>query len=118
LVLGDTFSNEASIYFDYNFPIITEPAVTTVAALSNQDFDFESYFTLYPNPVKDALNFEVKNEIGVKSIQVYNTLGQIVLAVTNASTTRSIDVASLNAGVYFIKVVTDRGSANSKFIKE
>ncbi|HOD10498.1 MAG TPA: T9SS type A sorting domain-containing protein, partial [Flavobacterium sp.] len=101
LVLGDTFSNEASIYFDYNFPIITEPATTTVAALSNQDFDFGSYFTLYPNPAKDVLNFKVKNEIGVKSIQVYNTLGQIVLAVANASTTRSIDVASLNAGAYF-----------------
>ncbi|TDP57997.1 DUF7619 domain-containing protein [Flavobacterium dankookense] len=118
LVLGDTFSNEASIYFDYNFPIITEPAVTTIAALSNQDFDFGSYFTLYPNPAKEVLNFEVKNEIGVKSIQVYNSLGQIVMAVTNASTTRSIDVASLNAGAYFIKVTTDRGSANSKFIKE
>ncbi|TDP57994.1 DUF7619 domain-containing protein [Flavobacterium dankookense] len=118
LVLGDTFSNEASIYFDYNFPIITEPAVTTVAALSNQDFDFGSYFALYPNPTKDILNFEVKNEIGIKSIQVYNTLGQIVLVVTNASTTRSIDVASLNAGAYFIKVTTDKGSANSKFIKE
>ncbi|TDP57996.1 T9SS type A sorting domain-containing protein [Flavobacterium dankookense] len=118
LVLGNTFSNEASIYFDYNFPIITEPAVTTVAALSNQDFDFGSYFTLYPNPAKEVLNFEVKNEIGVKSIQVYNTLGQILLAVTNASTTRSIDVASLNAGAYFIKVGTDKGSTNSKFIKE
>ncbi|TDP57998.1 DUF7619 domain-containing protein [Flavobacterium dankookense] len=118
LVLGDTFSNEASIYFDYNFPIITEPAVTTVAALSNQDFDFGSYFTLYPNPAKEVLNFEVKNEIGVKSIQVYNTLGQILLAVTNASTTTSIDVANLTAGAYFIKVTTDRGSANSKFIKE
>jgi hypothetical protein len=118
LVLGNTFSNEASIYFDYNFPIITEPAVTTVAALSNQDFDFGSYFTLYPNPAKEVLNFEVKNEIGVKSIQVYNMLGQIVLAVTNASSTRSFDVASLNAGAYFIKVTTDKGSANSKFIKE
>ena len=40
------------------------------------------------------------------------------MAVTNASTTRSIDVASLNAGAYFVKVTTDRGSANSKFIKE
>lgn len=33
LVLGDTFSNTASIYFDYNYPIITDPAVTTVAII-------------------------------------------------------------------------------------
>lgn len=118
LVLGDTFSNEASIYFDYNFPIITEPATTTVAALSNQDFAFENYFTLYPNPAKEVLNFEVKNEIGVKSVEIYNTLGQIIMAFTNTSATRSIYVANLNAGAYFIKVTTDKGSANSKFIKE
>lgn len=42
----------------------------------------------------------------------------MVIAVTNASSNRSIDVVNLKAGAYFIKVVTDRGSANSKFIKE
>ncbi len=26
LVLGDTFSNSANIYFDYNFPIVTNTA--------------------------------------------------------------------------------------------
>ncbi|RTY86449.1 hypothetical protein EKL32_27650, partial [Flavobacterium sp. GSN2] len=31
LVLGNTFSNTASIYFDYNFPIVTNTATTTIA---------------------------------------------------------------------------------------
>lgn len=118
LVLGDTFSNEASIYFDFNFPIITEPAVTSIALLNNQDFDFSSYFTLYPNPAKEVVNLDEKNEIGVKSIEIYNTLGQMILVITNAETTRNIDVSSLKKGTYFIKVVTDRGSSNSKFIKQ
>ena len=98
LVLGDTFTNSASIYFDYNFPIVTEPAVTTVALLNTNDYDFGTYFTLYPNPAKDVLNFEVKNEIGVKSVSVYNTLGQIVMAITNVDNLKSIDVSSLTAG--------------------
>jgi hypothetical protein len=118
LVLGDTFSNSASIYFDYNFPIVTEPAVTTVALLNTNDFDFGTYFTLYPNPAKDVLNFEVKNEIGVKSVSVYNTLGQIVMAITNVDNLKSIDVSSLTAGSYFVKVYTDKGSSSSKFIKQ
>src|SRR5690606_30204937 len=75
LVLGDTFTNSANIYFDYNFPIVTDPASTTVAALNTDDFNFGSYFTVYPNPTKDILNFEIKKEIGVKSVSVYNTLG-------------------------------------------
>ena len=55
LVNGNTFSNTASIYFDYNFPIITNTATTTIQTLANEDFDFASYFTIYPNPVKDVL---------------------------------------------------------------
>jgi len=118
LVLGNTFTNSASIYFDYNFPIVTDPATTTVAALGNQDFDFATYFTLYPNPAKDILNLEIKNEIGVKSVSVYNTLGQIVIAITNVDNLKDIDVSSLTAGSYFVKVYTDKGNAVSKFIKQ
>ena len=118
LVLGNTFTNSASIYFDYNFPIVTDPAVTTVALLNTNDFDFGTYFTLYPNPAKDVLNFGVKNEIGVKSVSVYNTLGQIVMAITNVDNLKSIDVSGLTAGSYFVKVYTDKGSSSSKFIKQ
>jgi hypothetical protein len=118
LVLGDTFTNSASIYFDYNFPIITDPASTTVAELNTNDFNFGNYFTLFPNPVKDILNFEVKNEIGVKSISIYNTLGQIVMAITNVDNLKHIDVSSLTSGSYFLKVYSNKGSSSSKFIKQ
>ncbi len=118
LVLGNTFTNSASIYFDYNFPIVTDPATTTVAALDNQDFDFGTYFTLYPNPAKEILNFEIKNEIGVKSVSVYNTLGQIIIAITNVDDLKNIDVSGLTNGSYFVKVYTDKGNAVSKFIKQ
>lgn len=118
LVLGNTFSNSASIYFDYNFPIVTDPATTTVAALDNQDFDFGNYLTLYPNPTKDILHFKVMNKIEVKSIKLYNILGQILMTVTNASSKSSIDVSGLTAGSYFVEVYTDKGISRSKFIKQ
>jgi hypothetical protein len=118
LVLGNNFSNTANIYFDYNFPIVTNTATTTIATLSNQDFDFGSYFTVYPVPAKDVLHLNTKNEIGLKSLSIYNTLGQMVLAVTNPDNNATIDVANLKTGTYFIKVMTDRGTTNTKFIKE
>ena len=118
LVLGDTFSNSANIYFDYNFPITTNTVMTTVSALAAQDFDFGSYFSVYPNPAKDVLHLATKNEIGVKSVSIYNTLGQMVLVVTNPENNAAIDVANLKTGTYFIKVTTDKGTANTKFIKE
>lgn len=116
LVLGDTFTNNANIYFDYNFPITTNTYTTTVAALSTQDFDFGTYFTLYPNPANDVLNIQTKQDVAINSVEIYNQLGQIVMATTNV--VNFVDVANLATGTYFVKVNTEKGSANAKFVKE
>ncbi|MCG2611427.1 T9SS type A sorting domain-containing protein [Flavobacterium sp. SM15] len=118
LTNGDTFSNSASIYFDYNFPIVTNTAITTIQALSAQDFEFGSYFAVYPNPVNNVLNIETKKTIEISSINIYNTLGQLVLVIPSAQNVRKIDVSSLSAGNYFIKINSDKGTANTKFIKQ
>ena len=116
LVVGNTISNQANIYFDYNFPIITNTATSTFQALNNDAFVFENEFVLYPNPAKNLLHIEVKNEIEMSSISIYNMWGQVVLTTTNPSNT--IEVSNLKTGNYFIKVTTDKGTATSKFIKE
>jgi len=118
LVNGDTFSNTANIYFDYNFPIVTNTATTNIQALSTQDFAFGNYFSLYPNPVKDILNIETKQTIEVSSINIYNQLGQLVLVVPNAQNIAKVDVSSLSSGNYFIKINSDKGTSNTKFIKK
>jgi uncharacterized repeat protein (TIGR01451 family) len=118
LVLGNTFSNTASIYFDYNFPIITNTASTTIQALATQDFAFSNYFTLYPNPAKNVLNINTKSNIEVHTIAIYNLLGQVVLAIPNAKNTNTVDVSNLKSGNYFLKITSDKGSATEKFIKE
>jgi hypothetical protein len=118
LVLGDELTNTASIYFDYNFPIITNTTSTTVEEpLSNQDFDFETNFTLYPNPAKEVLNIKVKSEMEVKSVSIYNTLGQILMTTIH-SENGEINVSNLQSGSYFINVFTDKGSSTAKFIKQ
>jgi uncharacterized repeat protein (TIGR01451 family) len=117
LVLGDSFSNTASIYFDYNFPIVTDPAVTTVALLANSDFLFENYFSIYPNPANDILNIETKQTIAMTSINIYNTLGQVVMVIPNAQQTKSVDVSSLKTGNYYLKINSDKGSSSVKFVK-
>jgi hypothetical protein len=117
LVNGDTFSNTASIYFDYNFPIVTNTATTTIAALNNQDFEFSNYFRLYPNPVHHVLNITTKETITISSVSIYNTLGQLVVVVPNAQNSKTIDVSNLTSGNYFIKINSDKGTSNTKFIK-
>ncbi|TGD59848.1 DUF7619 domain-containing protein [Flavobacterium humi] len=117
LVNGDTFSNTASIYFDYNFPVVTNTATTTIGALNRQDFEFSNYFNVYPNPVHDVLTISAKETIEINSISIYNTVGQLVLVIPNAKEIKTIDVSGLAAGNYFIKTHTDKGIANTKFVK-
>jgi hypothetical protein len=118
LTVGDTFSNFASIYFDYNFPIITEPATTSIEALSNPDFEFSNFVKLYPNPTSSILTIESQSTINLKSIEIFNSLGQLMQAVPNDNNQLNIDVSNLQTGTYFIKVYSDKGVGVSKFVKQ
>ncbi len=116
LVVGNTISNSANIYFDYNFPIITNTATSTFQTLQNDTFVFDNYLTMYPNPVKEELNLKTKQDTEVYSLTIYNILGQQVQTTTNP--TNTVDVSSLKTGNYIVKVVTDKGVSSGKFIKE
>lgn len=118
LTVGDSFENTANIFFDYNFPVETNTAKTTYKTLGTQDFEFSNYFTLYPNPAKSILNISLKETIEIQSINIYNTLGQLVLFVPNAEKVSKIDVSNLTTGNYFIKINSDKGTSNTRFIKE
>jgi uncharacterized delta-60 repeat protein len=117
LVSGDTFSNGAGIYFDYNSAITTNTYATTIQTLSNQDFSFANYFILYPNPVSDVLNINKKGEVEISSIHIYNVMGQLMMVIPNAKETTAVDVSNLASGNYFVKINSDKGTSNTKFIK-
>jgi hypothetical protein len=119
LQVGDSFTNDANIYFDYNFPILTNKATSKFqTTLGTSDFEFSNYFTLYPNPVNDVLNINAVQAIEIQSLAIYDILGQLVIAVPNAKSVSNIDVSKLRTGTYFIKVKSDKGSSNMKFIKK
>ena len=74
-------------------------------------------FSVFPNPVHDILNIGTKKTIEVKSISIYDMLGQIVIAVPNAQNSLKVDVSKLSPGNYFLKMTTDKGNSSIKFIK-
>ncbi|AWA30561.1 T9SS C-terminal target domain-containing protein [Flavobacterium magnum] len=118
LTLGSTISNTASIYFDYNFPIVTNTAVTTMAIPLSTDENENAFgFALYPNPVKDVLNIASKVTADIDSIVIYNMLGQEVTKAIPAVGDYSIDVSRLPVGEYVLKVISNTGTWSSKFLK-
>ena len=118
LQTGDSFSNEANIYFDYNFPILTNKAISTYRTLGTADFNFSSYFSLHPNPAHDVLNINTSNAIDIQSMGIYDVLGQLVIAIPNAQTISKVDLTQLKGGIYFLKINSSKGSSFSKFIKK
>lgn len=84
--------------------------------LSNPSFSLEDYFSLSPVPAKDFLNIANKQQVEIKSISVYNMLGQLVQTFINPSNT--IDVSNLKSGSYILKMTTENGALISKLLKE
>lgn len=115
LVLGDEFSNQAEIYFDFNAPVITNNYITEVAedTFSVDDFD-RSDIKLYPNPVRDVLT--IKTNVVIQNISVYDIEGREVLqAVQNDM--NQIDMSVLDTGIYFLKLVSNSKIKTLKVIK-
>lgn len=119
IVVGDAVVNNALIYFDFNFPIATNSTTTMVTTLGRKDFNSKETFVLYPNPVRNRFNIDISKPAHVKSIGIYNTLGQLVQSVpeSNFGKTTSIDAANLKSGTYFIEIISDRGKSTQKIIK-
>lgn len=114
---GDSFSNSASIYFDYNYPIYTEPVTTFIQTLGTQEFESKRYVTIYPNPTSGLLQIYREENITISLIAIYNTLGQLVMTMPNMQNVSSIEVSSLRSGNYFIQIYSNKGIVTSKFIK-
>ena len=91
--------------------------VDSVCELSQSDVLPSEKVTLYPNPAFDVLNITFENQIKIEKINIYNTLGQVVLVIPNTQKTKSVDVSSLNTGNYFLKIFSDQRSSSVKFVK-
>ena len=87
---------------------------TTTESVAELDVNFN----VYPNPVNDKLYVETDAEI--EEVIIYDIYGR-VQNLRNSETQKlrnSIDVTNLNSGVYFVKVVTEKGETVQRFVKK
>ena len=64
----------------------------------------ESLVKLYPNPTKGLVHIEAP--IVINTINVVNTIGQVVKTVNNLGYSVSVDLSTLNNGIYFIQCIS------------
>lgn len=71
---------------------------------------------LYPNPAKDILYIDAKENLNDLHVDIFAASGTRVLSVKSGST--SVDISRLQAGVYFVKITKKGGATEvTKFIK-
>lgn len=71
---------------------------------------FSKICTIYPNPSTGIVNIEA---VGLNSIEVYNSIGQVVYSLQPESDKLTIDLSHLGTGAYMINVVTEKGTART-----
>ncbi|MCW4469771.1 Ig-like domain-containing protein [Flavobacterium sp. MFBS3-15] len=94
--------------------IFDEITITITGNLGTGSFAI-SNLNAYPNPVTDMLNISGGDII--KSVEVHNMLGQLVLSKTINSDKGQIDMGTFPAGNYIVKIGTDKGFKKVKVIK-
>ena len=87
---------------------------TTVEILGVNENKIEG-LVAYPNPTTSILNIEAATSIG--TIEVYNVLGQSLILVNTDSSKAQIDISSLQAGNYFVRVTAQNNSTVLQVVK-
>jgi hypothetical protein len=77
--------------------------------------EFDNTFSIYPNPGFDKLNIQLNNGKQAK-VELVDLLGNSVYS-GEVGSTKSIDIAHLNAGIYMVKVTIDNQVSSTRFIK-
>ncbi|MBK8444049.1 MAG: leucine-rich repeat domain-containing protein [Sphingobacteriales bacterium] len=117
VTIGSQLKNTAEIYFDYNFPIITNTTETAVIENQPEIIGFEAInapdlFQISPNPASDFITLNSSEKI--ESVEIYDAAGRLRLAQKGIG--HQIDVRNLASGSYFVKAHTSRQTYYSHFI--
>lgn len=98
-----------------NSAIITLFSISVSETLSVNEFESNTFTQKY-NKFDETLMLESSN-IAFTNIEVYSILGQQVISKPLNNITETIDVSTLNNGVYLAKVSINGNSKTIKFVK-
>lgn len=117
LQVGDSILNQASIYFDFNEPVITNTAVTQIVTTASMPTSaLEDGFELYPNPTSGLLHLRTAHALANAEISLTDALGQIVRRGRMNGSTHVLDLSSLSPGVYSLNLNSEAGMITERLV--
>ena len=89
-----------------------DSTITLVLSVNSSLLDIEeTEISLYPNPTKSEITFSQ----AIEKIEVLDLTGKAILTFTNAKT---INIESLPAGAYYLRLTNDEKTSLQKVIKQ
>jgi hypothetical protein len=117
---GDIIGNFASIYFDFNLPVVTNSVFTRILTYTDvEELSVSSNVLLVtPNPVLDELL--VPSQFEELSYQIYDIQGRVVLSGSSHSKLEflRLDVSELISGFYFLQCTLGSSRVTARFVKQ
>lgn len=88
-----------------------------IKVLGTKDFDIQSVFKLYPNPVNDIITIET-NSVDNAKLNVFDVTGNIIISKELKTTLTKLNISNLPVGVYLFRISNDIGNVTKKVIKD
>jgi surface protein len=86
-------------------------------ALSVNDYNLDKSIVLYPNAVKEVLT--IKSDNFLQKITLRDINGRVIVQVLlDNQKEKSISVSTFASGIYFAKIISDKGQLVKKIIKQ
>ncbi len=92
-------------------------ACVLITTVGLDETSLQNNITIQPNPAHDKITI-TSMQINFSSIQIINTVGEIVLQTKNKNNQADIDVSKLPQGVYQVKIYLDKNVVMKKFMKQ
>lgn len=89
--------------------------VTASETLSTNNFAKKDDLLVYPNPSTGVFKISLQED---SSIEIYNLLGKVVYSNKVNAGESTIDISSLQLGLYLLEVKSNKGVAVKKIIKQ
>ncbi len=105
-----------SLAFGYH-GFTNKGGVVANVVLSKDDATL-AQFRMHPNPTKNLVNVQLPQEIDTAEAVVYNYLGSEVLRGSIDDLSSSVDVSSLQAGMYMLRLNAEGRSHTKMFVKQ
>ena len=91
--------------------------ITGIEVLKTKTFEKETHsFDIFPNPAQHfiAINSVMDEKL---FITIFDANGREVIKTSLADNQRSIDISTISAGIYFMKIIGSKKTETIKFIK-